>query len=52
MSEEYFVWKDEYLVGVEIIDKQHKGLVECANDLHKHVMSDMDASREAEYWPG
>ena len=31
---EFIEWKDEFSVGVEEIDKQHKGLVELINDLN------------------
>lgn len=28
-------WKDEYITGVELIDEQHKKLIEIADDLYK-----------------
>lgn len=31
-------WKDEYSVGSQTIDKQHKVLVDCLNDLHAAMM--------------
>ncbi len=28
-------WKDNYSVGIEILDEQHQGLVKLINDLHE-----------------
>lgn len=36
----FFEWKDEYSVGVDEIDDQHKNLVEMVNQLHEHMTDD------------
>jgi len=37
MSEELFPWSDNYKVGVEEIDEQHKELVRLLNNLHQAI---------------
>lgn len=37
-------WKDEYSVGSQTIDKQHKVLVDCLNDLHAAMMKGQAAA--------
>ena len=39
-----FIWRDEYSVGVEIIDEQHKHFFEIANELYDLSVKD-DFSR-------
>jgi hemerythrin len=34
-----FIWKDEYSVGIDSIDNQHKVLVSIINNLHSAMLS-------------
>lgn len=34
----YISWKDSMLVGVPLIDEQHRNLVELANTLHQYLL--------------
>jgi len=38
------IWKDEYLVNVKEIDKQHKKLVEIINDLYANIIEGAENS--------
>jgi len=42
-----FTWKDEYSVGVAIIDEQHKHFFEIANLLYDSAASDVVSSENA-----
>ena len=34
-----FEWKDEYLLGLEPLDFEHKDLFQCINDVYEHIKS-------------
>jgi len=42
MAEPYFPWKDEYSVGIRLIDNDHKELFETVNELHAIIEDDLD----------
>ena len=39
------VWKDEYSIGVDLIDKQHKYLFDIGNNAYKLMSSDFSANK-------
>ncbi|MBF0265640.1 MAG: hemerythrin family protein [Gammaproteobacteria bacterium] len=40
--DEFFVWSEEYSIGVPAIDKQHKILINIINELNNILMSGAD----------
>ena len=47
-SHELFIWSDEYTVGIQEVDEQHKTLVSLLNQLHDAILHKIGrvASRE------
>lgn len=43
MVEPLFEWTDDYLIGVEELDYEHKDMLERLNQLHREIMSGSDA---------
>ena len=39
MVHEFFKWKEEYSVGVELIDNQHKVIIKMLNDLNNAFLN-------------
>jgi len=35
---EFFEWKDQYSLGIKLIDDQHKSLIKLINDLHRGLI--------------
>jgi len=44
--EKHVTWSDRYSMGVKVIDDQHKGLLDVANDLFNHATGDEYEERE------
>lgn len=40
-----FIWKEEYCIGVELIDKQHKYMFEIGNNAYKLLNKDSHMDR-------
>jgi hemerythrin len=45
---EYVKWSDEYSMGINLIDEQHKGLIDLINELFNHVTG--NKAEEKEYF--
>ena len=39
------VWSDDFLIGIEELDYEHRGLVEDINKLHRNLLEDIDMDR-------
>jgi hemerythrin-like metal-binding protein len=39
------VWSDDFLIGIEELDYEHRGLVEDINKLHRNLLEDVDIDR-------
>jgi hemerythrin-like metal-binding protein len=39
------VWSDDFLIGIEELDYEHRGLVEDINKLHRDLLEDVDIDR-------
>jgi hemerythrin-like metal-binding protein len=39
------VWSDDFLIGIEELDYEHRGLVEDINNLHRDLLEDVDMDR-------
>ena len=39
------VWSDDFLIGIEELDYEHRGLVEDINKLHRDLLGDVDMDR-------
>jgi hemerythrin-like metal-binding protein len=39
------VWSDDFLIGIEELDYEHRGLVEDINKLHRDLLEDVDMDR-------
>jgi hemerythrin-like metal-binding protein len=39
------VWSDDFLIGIEELDYEHRGLVEDINKLHRELVKDVDMDR-------
>ena len=44
-NNDHIIWHDSYSVGIQIIDEQHKGLVNFTNDLFSHVTGNEEEER-------
>ena len=38
-------WSDDFLIGIEELDYEHRGLVENINKLHRDLLEDVDMDR-------
>ena len=45
-TENLIVWKDAFLIGIPVIDDEHKRLVELCNELYKAIMSSQNLVRK------
>jgi hemerythrin len=43
---EYVKWSDTYSTGINLIDEQHKGLIDLINDLFNHVTGNKAEERD------
>ena len=45
MINKNITWSDEYSVGIQLIDDQHKGLIDFTNNLFSHVTGNEEEER-------
>jgi hemerythrin len=44
-NKDYIIWSDTYSVGIQLIDDQHKGLIDITNNLFNHVTGNEEEER-------
>jgi len=45
----FFKWKDNFSVGIEVIDKQHRMFLEQLNSYHEKISEHLDSKTVAEF---